>query len=168
MNDAGPTPLLLVEDDLKLRGLLVTYLTQHGFDVRAQADGESAIRAVEENDYDLVVLDVMLPGIDGYRVCRELRREFDGGVVMLTGRRGVRDQVSGLELGADDYITKPVDPAVLVARLKSLLRRLGRVRPTEEGATVRCGTLMIALDRRVATGPNGDLGPGQTRFGSAR
>ena len=161
---AGKTQLLLVEDDLKLRGLLETYLTTHGFEVRAQADGESALRKAKAHSFDLIILDVMLPGVDGYQVCRDLRRDFSGGIVMLTGRRGVRDQVAGLEIGADDYVTKPVDPAVLVARLNSLLRRIGRSRAGAGRSVVSCGSLTLDAGQRRASGPNGDLGLTQAEF----
>ncbi|MEM6730000.1 MAG: response regulator transcription factor, partial [Myxococcota bacterium] len=120
------TRVLLVEDDLRLRGLLSVYLRERGFDVTEVSDGNDAVERARANEFDVVVLDVMLPGLDGFRVCRAIRPEFDGGIVLLTARRDDRDQIVGLDMGADDYVTKPVDPNVLIARIRSLLRRLGR------------------------------------------
>ncbi|MEO0814969.1 MAG: response regulator, partial [Myxococcota bacterium] len=131
--NSGAARVLFVEDDLKLRGLLEEYFRQQGFETCSVGDGESALERARTQEFDLVVLDVMIPGPDGYEVCREIRTFFDGGILMLTARRGEQEQIVGLDLGADDYVTKPVDPTLLVARMRSLLRRVRRLGPAQEG-----------------------------------
>lgn len=115
--------ILLVEDDARLAGLIREYLEQHGFSVATEARGEHAMARFFAERPDLVILDVMLPGRDGFELCRDLRPHFSGPVLMLTARDEDIDQVVGLELGADDYVTKPVPPRVLLARVRALLRR---------------------------------------------
>ncbi|MEL6759000.1 MAG: response regulator transcription factor [Myxococcota bacterium] len=144
--------ILLVEDDARLRELLRIYLSERDFDVDEVDNGELALRRVRDRRYDVVLLDVMLPGLDGFRVCRAIRDDFDGGIVLLTARRADADQVSGLDLGADDYVTKPVDPQVLIARLRSLMRRLGRAPSSESnGEPQRVGSLELDSRRRRVT-----------------
>ena len=116
--------LLLVEDDERLADLLGTYLEQAGFFVDREDNGLRASRRIVLEQPDAVVLDVGLPGIDGLEVCRRVRDEYAGVILMLTARGDDLDQVLGLELGADAYVTKPTSPRVLVARLKALLRRV--------------------------------------------
>ncbi len=116
--------LLLVEDDERLADLLGTYLEQAGFFVDREDNGLRASRRIVLEQPDAVVLDVGLPGIDGLEVCRRVRDEYAGVILMLTARGDELDQVLGLELGADAYVTKPTSPRVLVARLKALLRRV--------------------------------------------
>jgi len=116
--------LLLVEDDERLADLLGTYLEQAGFFVDRENNGLRASRRIVIEQPDAVVLDVGLPGIDGLEVCRRVRDEYAGVILMLTARGDELDQVLGLELGADAYVTKPTSPRVLVARLKALLRRV--------------------------------------------
>jgi two-component system, OmpR family, response regulator len=124
--------VLIVEDDSKLAGLVRRGLTREGMAVDIAATGEDAVPRAEATAYDAIVLDVMLPGIDGFEVCRQLR---EGGVpspiLMLTARDGVRDRVAGLDSGADDYLTKPFSYAELLARLRALFRRGRSERPTE-------------------------------------
>ncbi|MCH7343094.1 response regulator [Pelomonas sp. CA6] len=116
--------LLLVEDDLKLATLIAGYLAQHGFEVLQEARGDRALERFRRESPDLVVLDLMLPGLDGLAVCRELRRHNAAvPLLMLTARDALADQVLGLEAGADDYVLKPVEPLLLLARLRALLRR---------------------------------------------
>jgi DNA-binding response OmpR family regulator len=124
------TRLLVVDDDESVRTMLLEYLDSHGYAVRAVADGAAMRAALEEDLPDLVLLDLRLPGEDGLTLARYLREHFDVGIVMVTGSADVVDRVVGLELGADDYIAKPFDPRELLARLKSLLRRVeGRGAP---------------------------------------
>jgi two-component system alkaline phosphatase synthesis response regulator PhoP len=117
--------LLLVEDEPALVTTLTDRLTAEGYAVAAAGDGETALRRVQEEAFDLVLLDVALPKMDGFEVCRELRRRGDETpILMLTARTQVIDRVVGLKLGADDYLTKPFDTAELLARIEALLRRV--------------------------------------------
>ena len=125
--------ILIVEDDRAVREMLVEYLTTHGYDV-AGADGGSAMRdAIERALPDVVLLDVHLPGEDGLTLARFLREHYDVGIIMVTGAADVVDRVAGLEVGADDYVTKPFDPRELRARVKSVLRRIQARRPASAG-----------------------------------
>jgi len=123
--------VLVVEDALKVSGILKRGLEEEGFAVDVVASGEDAVWIGKENDYDAVVLDVMLPDVDGFEVCRRLRREgrwFP--VLMLTARDAVEDRVRGLDVGADDYLTKPFAFPELVARVRALMRRGAHPRPS--------------------------------------
>jgi DNA-binding response OmpR family regulator len=121
------TTVLLVEDDPAARQGLELALGRLGYGVRAAATGEAALHDLGESPVDVVVLDVMLPGVDGFEVCRRLRRVSNVPVVMLTARSDDFDIVAGLEAGADDYVVKPAEPRVLDARIRAVLRRLTRV-----------------------------------------
>ena len=118
--------VLLVEDDAGARQGLELALRGLGYDVRPAGSGEAALAGLGESGADVVVLDVMLPGIDGFEVCRRLRRDSDVPVIMLTARGDDFDVVGGLEAGADDYVVKPVEPRVLDARIRAVLRRMAR------------------------------------------
>jgi two-component system, OmpR family, alkaline phosphatase synthesis response regulator PhoP len=116
--------ILIVEDDPAVRDIMQIALEREGMSVEAVGDGEAALRRFRSTgSFDLVVLDIMLPGIDGIRVCQELRKSSDVPVVMLTARDGERNIVLGLEVGADDYVTKPVSPLEVVSRVRAHLRR---------------------------------------------
>jgi DNA-binding response OmpR family regulator len=133
-SDSAATRLLIVDDDASVRAMLEEYLGGHGYAVRAVGDG-TAMRAALESDLpDLVLLDLRLPGEDGLTLARFLRERYDVGIVMVTGSSDVVDRVVGLELGADDYIGKPFDPRELLARVKSVLRRM-QARPVGDGET---------------------------------
>jgi two-component system response regulator CpxR len=119
------TRLLLVDDDRALCQMLNEYLTPEGFAVRAAHDGEAAIEALRNSPADLVILDVMLPGLSGLDVLREFRASSQTPVLMLTARGDEVDRIVGLELGADDYLAKPFNPRELVARIRAILRRAG-------------------------------------------
>ncbi len=122
--------ILVVDDEPKIVKLTRDFLEKDGFRVISAADGVTALQMARREKPDLVVLDLMLPGMDGWEVCRALRRESDVPVIMLTARSEESDQVVGLELGADDYISKPFSPRTLVARVRALLRRTqGRMKP---------------------------------------
>jgi two-component system copper resistance phosphate regulon response regulator CusR len=124
--------LLIAEDDAKLRKILSRGLEEQAYAVDAVADGESALRMAAMNEYDAVVLDVRMPGRDGFEVCRALRgRGLRTPVLMLTARDAVEDRIIGLDVGADDYLTKPFDFGELLARLRALLRRAPELLPTE-------------------------------------
>ena len=115
--------LLLVEDDTSIREITTIGLEQAGFRVTASGDGREGLVQFRQGSFDLVVLDVMLPSLDGFEVCKEIRRESQTPIVMLTARSDLHDVVVGLELGADDYVTKPFELPELVARIKAVLRR---------------------------------------------
>ncbi len=115
--------ILLVEDDTRLAALTAEYLRKNNFDVDVEENGNTAAERILKESPDLVILDVMLPGKDGFEVCKTVREKYPGIILMLTARDEDYDQILGLELGADDYIAKPVPPRVLLARVKALLRR---------------------------------------------
>ena len=115
--------IFLVEDDDRLSELMRDYLTGHGYPVTVQRDGARAVETLQHIDPAVVLLDLQLPGRDGFEVCKEIRAHYRGVIMMLTARTDDIDQVLGLELGADDYIAKPVQPRVLLARIRAHLRR---------------------------------------------
>jgi DNA-binding response OmpR family regulator len=117
------TRILLIDDDEKLNALLTQYLEQFGFAVSARATPEAGLRALRDDPYDAIVLDVMLPGMDGFAVLRKVRETSRVPIVMLTARGEVTDRIIGLESGADDYLPKPFEPRELVARIQAVLRR---------------------------------------------
>jgi two-component system OmpR family response regulator len=116
--------VLLVDDDIQIRQLLSDYLSEFGMAVVAVADGKSMTEALGKGSFDLVILDLMLPGEDGLSLCRSLRAKSDIPILMLTARGETMDRVIGLEVGADDYIVKPFEPRELVARIQTILRRV--------------------------------------------
>lgn len=128
---SAPEQVLLVEDDVPLAELVREYLERYEFEVSLEHRGDTAVERALQLRPDVLVLDLNLPGRDGLEVCRELRHAYRGPIVIFTARDEDIDEVVGLELGADDYLTKPVEPRVLLARLRSLLRR---VRPLEAAA----------------------------------
>ncbi len=117
--------VLVVDDDRKLVELVRLYLEREGYRVRVAHDGQEALTLAEATPPDLVVLDLMLPGLDGLSVCRQLRELSEVPIVMLTARTTERDKIEGLNLGADDYVTKPFSPGELLARIRAVLRRVG-------------------------------------------
>ena len=125
--------ILIVDDDEHIAELISLYLTKECFDTRIEHDGQSAITAFKEYMPDVVLLDIMLPGKDGYQVCREIRMESNVPLIMLSAKTEVFDKVLGLELGADDYMIKPFDSKELVARVKALLRRANQTTSTTTG-----------------------------------
>jgi DNA-binding response OmpR family regulator len=149
------TTILVVEDDLTLLETLEYNLIAEGYEVITAADGLTALEVAREEDPDLIVLDLMLPRLDGFEVCRILRREMTVPILMLTARADEVDRVVGLEVGADDYLTKPFSMRELMARVKALLRRVRLIREemAEENGVPRAeqlvfGDLVIDLDRR--------------------
>lgn len=115
--------ILIVEDDPKLAGLVSGYLAANGYTVAVEGRGDTAIERIRQEVPDVVVLDIALPGCDGFEVCRAIRPTYPGAILMLTARGDDQDEVTGIELGADDYMAKPVRPRVLLARIRGLLRR---------------------------------------------
>ncbi|TAH51714.1 MAG: response regulator transcription factor [Chloroflexota bacterium] len=145
------TLILLVDDERKITELARLYLENDGFRVSAVHDGERALKAFHTESPGLVVLDLMLPLMDGYEVCRRIRAQSDVPILMLTARDEDVDKIVGLELGADDYLTKPFNPRELVARIKAILRR---AQPTHKTQRVQLGALALDLDRREVTVQN--------------
>lgn len=123
--------ILIVDDDSNIAELISLYLTKEFYETKIAEDGEEAIRLHQEWQPGLVLLDLMLPGIDGYQVCREIRAKSQTPIIMLSAKGEVFDKVLGLELGADDYIEKPFDPKELVARVRAVLRRYSRPAPEQ-------------------------------------
>ncbi|MFI5042983.1 MAG: response regulator transcription factor [Acidimicrobiales bacterium] len=141
--------ILVVDDERNIVELLRLYFEQEGWSVVAAADGEEAVALHGRHDPDLVVLDLMLPQIDGFEVCRRIRRTADTPILMLTARADDVDAIVGLELGADDYVTKPFNPRTLVARVRAILRR---TEATTRGVRpIEVGTLRVDSRRREAT-----------------
>jgi two-component system phosphate regulon response regulator OmpR len=142
------TRVLLIDDDEPLGALLQKYLGQFGFKLTSAATPESGLRQLRAETYDIVVLDVMLPGMDGFSVLRRIRESNGVPVVMLTARGDVTDRIIGLESGADDYLPKPFEPRELVARLHAVLRRRTGAEPDE---VIRAGVLVLNAATRTVT-----------------
>ena len=117
--------ILVADDEANIRELVTLYLEKEGFSVITASDGRAAVNSAREFQPDLIVLDLMMPELSGYEVCRELRRDSDVPILMLTARGDDVDRIVGLELGADDYLGKPFHPRELTARVKAILRRSG-------------------------------------------
>jgi two-component system OmpR family response regulator len=154
--------IVLVEDDARLAALIVDYLHKHSFVIHHELAGEQAVERICELQPDVVVLDVMLPGKDGFEICRELRAiGYRVPVIMLTARDEDFDQVLGLELGADDYLTKPVHPRVLLAHINAILRRMTALDKALAGENaLNFGKLRIDRDLREVN--QGDKSVGLT------
>jgi len=150
---AGVSHLLLIEDDDAIRTGLELALTRQGHQVSAAASGEDGLRLFKEKRPDLIVLDVMLPGIDGFEVCRRIRRSDQLPIILLTARSDDIDVVVGLESGADDYVVKPVQPRVLDARIRAVLRRGER----ESTDSLSYGDVVIDRSAMTVTKAGQDL-----------
>ncbi len=144
--------VLAVEDDVNLLETLKYNLRKEGYDVVTAGDGEQALEAARREKPDLIVLDVMLPKIDGFEVCRILRREMTVPIIMLTAKADETDKIVGLEIGADDYMTKPFSIRELLARIRAMLRRSRMAEPTNPvaSALMKIGTLEIDTARHRA------------------
>jgi DNA-binding response OmpR family regulator len=145
---ASGARVLVIDDDEALSELLTEYLGQFGFSVRTAAHPDEGLRALKVDPPDIIVLDVMLPGIDGLAVCRKIRETSRIPIVMLTARGDVLDRILGLELGADDYLPKPFEPRELVARIQAVLRRGPQQAQGED--SLRIGELEVDWDSRAA------------------
>ncbi|EWH01772.1 winged helix-turn-helix domain-containing protein [Halomonas sp. BC04] len=135
--------VLIIEDDVRLAELTRDYLEANGFQVTVEAEGSRGVEQILALQPDLVILDLMLPGEDGLSICRRARPDYSGPILMLTARTDDMDQVLGLEMGADDYVPKPVQPRVLLARMRALLRRADN---TEQGGDVRLSFGNLEID----------------------
>ena len=154
MGTAMTPKVLVVDDEKHIVELARLYLTREGYEVEGVGDGGQAVARFGQVKPDLVILDIMLPGTDGLTICKEIRKQSQVPIIMLTARDEVTDKVVGLEVGADDYLTKPFHPQELVARAKALLRR-ARTEP-DLPKLIRAGKLEIDIDRH------------EVRFGSER
>ncbi len=151
--------ILVVDDDPEIRDLLARFLGKHGMTALTAPDGERALRTVRDENVDLVVLDLMLPGEGGFEICRKLRQISTVPVIMLTALAEDTDRIVGLELGADDYVTKPFNPRELLARIRAVLRRAaGQALPEDEGVTLYLfAGWRLDVARRELLDPEGAL-----------
>jgi DNA-binding response OmpR family regulator len=139
--------ILVVDDEKKIVEIVKAYLEKDGFQIVTAYDGQKALEAVRSERPDLMVLDLMLPDVSGWEVCRAVRKDSNLPIIMLTARDEVTDKIVGLEMGADDYVTKPFDPKELVSRIRAVLRRIENVRaPTK---TITLGELVLDVDKRT-------------------
>lgn len=144
-----PSRILIVEDDARLATLLEEYLSGHGYHAGVESRGDRAVERIWRENPALVVLDLMLPGMNGFDVCRRVRERYARGILMLTASKAEVDQAVGFELGADDYVVKPVEPRILLARIRSLLRRLeGPAAVPAVPETIAVGPLSLDRGRR--------------------
>ena len=157
-----PRDVLVVDDNEKIVEVLTAYLEQAGFSVRSAVDGATAIAEVDRAVPDIALLDVMLPGVDGIELTRRFQREHGLPVILVTARSDEVDRLIGLEVGADDYISKPFSPREVVARVKAVLRRTGDQRTGDE--TVRIGELSIDPERRAVAVQGRDVELTRTEF----
>jgi two-component system phosphate regulon response regulator OmpR len=141
--------LLIIDDDERLSAMLAEYLSGNGFRVQCRSDAAAGLRTLQREAFDAVVLDIMLPDMDGFEVCRKVRATSGVPILMLTARGEETDRIVGLELGADDYLPKPFNPRELLARLKAILRRGAATAPAKE--VLRFGRLAIDRGARQAT-----------------
>ncbi len=147
----GPSEILVVEDEASIASFVSLYLKNAGYEVRTAENGTDALAAVQSREPALIILDLMLPDLDGIEVCRRVRQRSDVPILMLTARDEDVDKIIGLEVGADDYLTKPFNPRELVARVKSILRRVTPERREAQGERIVHGDLIIDAGRREVT-----------------
>jgi two-component system alkaline phosphatase synthesis response regulator PhoP len=138
--------VLVVDDETAIRELVEYHLSREGFQVAAEDNGQRAVERAIREPFDLVILDVMLPGVSGLDACRAIRQSTDVPIIMLTARKDEVDRVLGLELGADDYVTKPFSPRELIARVKAILRRTQKTR--DDSGDIRYQDLEVDVARR--------------------
>jgi len=153
MLETAKKRILLVEDDQELAELTCDYLTSHGYAIEVISDGLVAVEAITSQQPDLVILDLMLPGLDGLEVCKLVRPSFLNPILMVTARSDNIDEILGLEIGADDYISKPVEPRLLAARVKALLRRASSTpaESTDNGDILRVNGLTVDNSSRTVS-----------------
>ena len=142
--------ILIVEDDARLAALLQEYLASNGFDVDVESRGDRAVERIRKEAPAVVVLDLMLPGCSGFEVCRLARQTYDKGLLILTASKAEVDHAVGLEIGADDFVVKPVEPRILLARIRSLLRRTRHVMASVAPSDITVGALNVSRFAREA------------------
>ena len=143
--------ILVIEDEQKIADAIAYALTREGYTAKVVYDGSMAISVLSEFSPDAIILDVMLPGMDGYEILKKISDKGNLGIIMLTAKEDIVNKILGLELGADDYITKPFDMRELLARLKSLLRRIESKEKKSETRILQLGDLVIDIYKRTAT-----------------
>jgi two-component system response regulator ResD len=141
--------ILLVDDEEKIRKIVSIYLNKEGYLVQQAADGEEALKLFRQNNWDMVILDIMMPKVDGIKVCQEIRKSSQVPIIMLTARNDEIDRVLGLEIGADDYVGKPFSPRELMARIKAVLRRTESQTPTQQTMLKFPGMVIDLITRQV-------------------
>ena len=141
--------LLVVDDEERIRDIIREYAEFNDFQVTEAADGMEAVECVKKNDFDIIVMDIMMPKLDGYSACKEIKKIKDIPVIMLTAKSSEIDKVSGLELGADDYITKPFGVMEMLSRIKAVLRRTARQEDDSEVLTIR--EVSLDVSKRMVT-----------------
>jgi len=157
LEESKAIQILLVEDDEKLAGLVKEYLENQNFSVSIESRGDKASPRILNEKPDLVILDIMLPGKDGRTICKEVRPQYDGLILMLTALGDETDEVVGLEIGADDYLAKPVAPRLLLTRINTLLRRTSRLetinsaRNQQPETLIQIGSLVVDAGNRQVT-----------------
>ncbi|MFC2021254.1 response regulator [Chloroflexota bacterium] len=139
--------ILVVDDEKKIVDILKAYLERDGYQVSTAYDGRSALESARSNLPDLIILDLMLPEVSGWDVCRDLRKESDVPIIMLTARDDITDKIIGLELGADDYVTKPFDPKEIISRVRAVLRRSEGKAASK--STINVGEIIIDTNKRL-------------------
>ena len=148
MSEPSSGSILVVDDDTRLCAMISDYLSTHGYDVETCHRGDVAIELILNNKPDLVVLDLMLPGTDGLSVCREVRSKYSGKILMLTALDDTVEEITGLETGADDYLTKPVSPRLLLARVRLQLRNTDNT-SQEDSESIQLGSLVVDRANRL-------------------
>ena len=154
--------IYVVDDDPNIAALIRLYLEQEAYEVRQFSRGDQALMALRQGDADLILLDIMLPGIDGWDVCREIRKTSKVPIIMLSAKEETFDKVKSLELGADDYITKPFDPKEMLARVKAVLRRSSTTAGTDEslrfpGLTISINSYEVTFNGEAVAMPPKEL-----------
>lgn len=164
MSTQPQASILLVEDDLRLAELVSRYLTNHGFNMTSVSRGDEVVERVQRDNPDLVILDLGLPGEDGFSICKRLRPGFANPILILTARDNDIDHVLGLELGADDYVIKPVEPRVLLARVGALLRRSKPPTVPVPTRVLRFGRLLVNVVSRAVKWDGRDIALSRNEF----
>ena len=154
MTITSNSTILLIDDDVELTQLISQYLSSNGFTVKTLHEGVDAITTIREFRPDVVVLDLMLPGIDGLTICKNIRGEYRGAIIMLTALVDDIDEVTGLEVGADDYLAKPVMPRVLLAHIRAQIRRQTNIQQLGAEASIYCYGQKIKLNASMRTVSN--------------
>jgi len=154
--------VLIIDDDIKLAGLLRTYFEKENFLTFLAHDGQAALSLVFSKKPDIIVLDLMLPDLDGWEVCRRIRKDSDVPIIMLTARDEEMDRLTGLEIGADDYVTKPFSPREVVARAKVILRRIHKF--PVKAKIIKFGTIKMDIERHQVTDNGKELDITPTEF----
>ena len=150
--------ILIVEDEARMRDIIADYFTAHGLDCDLARDGEEALDLLRDNDYDAILLDIMMPKLDGFAVCKEIRKKNSVPILFLTALGSEEDTLKGYALGCDDYVTKPFSLAVLLAKTRALMRRGGNT-----AGVFTCGSIFLDTNRRLCTvnGEETKLSPGE-------